>query len=115
MGAGLSIQVMDVTRGQPASGLLVEVYALDEGRRRIGGGVLGPRGTLEDPRLDGIGRGVYEVVFHVAAFYRRLGHELPDPPFLDVVPLRVGVADAGSHYHLPLKITPWGLSLFRGG
>jgi 5-hydroxyisourate hydrolase len=96
MGAGLSIQVMDVTRGQPATGLLVEVYALDEGRRRIGGGVLGPRGTLEDPRLDGIGRGVYEVVFHVAAFYRRLGHDLPDPPFLDVVPLRIAVEPADS-------------------
>lgn len=53
MGAGVSIHVIDVTRGLPASGLLVELCALDGGRRRIGGGALGPRGTLEDERLVG--------------------------------------------------------------
>lgn len=115
MGGGVSIHVVDITRGVPASGLLVELYALDGGRRRIGGGALGPRGTLEDQRLDAVGRGTYEAVFHVAAFYRRLGHELPDPPFLDAVPFRFGIADAAQHCHLPLRITPWGLSLFRSG
>ena len=114
MGSGISIHVMDVTRGVPASGLPLEVYALDGGRRRIAGGALEPRGTLEDPRLDSVGRGLYEVVFHAGAFYRRLGHELPDPPFLDTVPFRLGVGDAAQHYHLPLQLTPWGFSLFRG-
>jgi 5-hydroxyisourate hydrolase-like protein (transthyretin family) len=43
-----------------------------------------------------------------------IGHDMADPPFLDVVPFRFGIADASEHYHLPLKLTPWGFSLFRG-
>jgi 5-hydroxyisourate hydrolase len=58
--------------------------------------------------------GPYEALFHVADYYRAAGAPLPDPPFLDVVVYRFGIGDAGQHYHLPLKVTPWGFSLFRG-
>ena len=58
--------------------------------------------------------GTYELRLHVAAYYRKLGTALPDPPFMDVQVFRFGVADASRHYHLPVKLTPWGLSCFRG-
>ncbi len=115
MAAGISIHVVDITRGLPAAGMRVEVYRLDGGRAGIGGGTLDERGLLD---LSGTGAaltpGTYEVVFHVGAFYRQVGQRLPDPPFLDEVPFRFGVADPGQHYHLPLKLSPWGFSLFRG-
>jgi 5-hydroxyisourate hydrolase len=112
--AGISVHVVDVARGVPATGLVVEVWALDGGRRRIAGGALSASGTLDDPGLAAAERGRYEALFHVGDFYRGIGHQMPDPPFLDIVPFRFGIADAGEHYHLPLKLTPWGFSLFRG-
>jgi 5-hydroxyisourate hydrolase len=111
---GISVHVVDAARGVPAAGLVVEIWALDNGRRRIGGGALSARGTLDDPGLAAPGSGRYEALFHVADFYRGLGQPLPEPPFLDVVPFRFGIADGAQHYHLPLKLTAWGYSLFRG-
>jgi 5-hydroxyisourate hydrolase len=59
--------------------------------------------------------GNYEAVFHIGAWYRAQGVAVPTPAFLETVPYRFGVADLAQHYHLPLKMTPWGFSLFRGG
>lgn len=112
---GISVHVIDVVRGVPAAGLFVEIYALRGERVRIAGGNLSARGTLEDAALSTAGRGLYEAVFHVGDFYRGRGSKLPDPAFLDIVPFRFGIADPGDHYHLPLKLSPWGFSLFRGG
>jgi 5-hydroxyisourate hydrolase len=112
---GISIHVVGAARGVPAAGLEVEIWALDGGRRRIGAGALSARGTLDDPGLAAAAApGRYEALFHVGDFYRGLGQPLPEPPFLDVVPFRFGIADAAQHYHLPLKLTAWGYSLFRG-
>ena len=111
---GISVHVVDAARGLPAAGLVVEIWALDGGRRRIAAGALSTRGTLDDAGLSAAGPGHYEALFHVGDFYRGLGEALPEPPFLDVVPVRFGIADAAQHYHLPLKLTPWGYSLFRG-
>jgi 5-hydroxyisourate hydrolase len=58
--------------------------------------------------------GRYELVFQVGAYYRARGAELPDPPFLDEVVLRFGVADAAGHYHVPLLVSPWSFSTYRG-
>ena len=59
--------------------------------------------------------GFYEAVFHVAEFYRDAGIAQAGVPFFDVVTYRFGVADPLQHYHLPMKLTPWGYSCFRGG
>jgi 5-hydroxyisourate hydrolase len=59
--------------------------------------------------------GTYEALFHIGDWYRSEGIALPTPAFLETVPYRFGVADLAQHYHLPLKMTPWGFSLFRGG
>ena len=113
---GLSIHVVDVARGVVASGMRVEVYALKPSRERVAGGLLTKAGILDDRALDRrFDPGHYEVLLHVAAFYVRAGFALPARPFLDVAVFRFGIDDPQQHYHLPFKLTPWGLSCFRGG
>jgi len=112
---GVSIHVVDVARGRVATGMRVELHALSP-PRLLARGAIGANGLLADPALAArFEAGVYEARFHVAAFYRSLGVPLPEPPFLDVVGYRFGIADPEQHYHLPMKLTPWGLSCFRGG
>lgn len=113
---GISIHVVDVSRGVVASWMRVEVYALDPDRRLLASGIVSARGLVEEPAFnERFKPGTYEAVFHVAAYYRAVGLPLPAVPFLDVVPYRFGIADPEAHYHLPMKITPWGFSCFRGG
>jgi 5-hydroxyisourate hydrolase len=107
---GVSIHVVDVSRGVVAVGMRVEL--LKDGVR-IAGGPLSAKGLLEHgARLDA---GSYEAVFHVADWYRGECIPLPAVPFLDVVSFRFGIVDPEQHYHLPFKCTPWGYSCFRGG
>ena len=115
--AGMSIHVVDVSRGIVAAGMRVEVFALDgEVRRLLARGVISAKGTLNESALDAVmPAGPYEAVFHVGDYYRAAKVELPSVPFLDVVTYRFGIADPRQHYHLPFKCTPWGYSCFRGG
>lgn len=115
MAGGLSIHVVDVSRGIVATGMRVEVHRC-EPRTPLAAGAISPRGTLDDPALSStMPPGAYEAVFHVAAFYRDAGIVETGIPFLDVVTYRFGIADPSQHYHLPMKLTPWGYSCFRGG
>jgi 5-hydroxyisourate hydrolase len=112
---GISIHVVDTTRSRAAVGMKVEVFSLGSQRTLIASGVVGPRGIVEEPRLAARrDPGCYEVVFHVADYFRSTGVILPVRPFLDVVPYQFGIADAERHYHLPFKTTPWGFSCFLG-
>ena len=61
-----------------------------------------------------INKGLYELVFHVGPYLRFHGHKLSDPPFLDIVPIRFGISDTEAHYHVPLLISPFGYSTYRG-
>jgi 5-hydroxyisourate hydrolase len=117
MTGGLSIHVVDVSRGVVAAGMRVEVYAATPARTLLCEGEIGTKGSLDAPVLmsHAITAGYYEAVFHVAAYYRLAGVHLPPQPFLDVVTYRFGISDAVQHYHLPMKFTPWGYSCFRGG
>jgi len=107
---GLSIHVVDVSRGVVAAGMRVEVFFQD---RKILGTATSAKGLLE--QSSALEPGVYEAVFYVAEWYRREGVALPVVPFLDVVSYRFGISDPVQHYHLPFKCTPWGYSCFRGG
>jgi 5-hydroxyisourate hydrolase len=114
---GMSIHVVDVSRGIVAAGMQVEVFALDDGGRRLlAGGIISAKGTLDHVALNaGLPAGSYEAVFRVGDYYHAANVELPSVPFLDVVTYRFGIADPRQHYHLPFKCTPWGYSCFRGG
>jgi len=116
MTGGVSVHVVDVSRGVVAAWMRVELYALQPDRRLIASGIVSAKGLVEEPAFaQRFASGPYEAVFHVAAYYRAVGLQLPKVPFLDVVSYRFGIDDPDSHYHLPLKVTPWGYSCFRGG
>lgn len=114
MAGGISVHGVDVTRGMPAQGMKVEVYALDPQRRLVAEGRLAASGALDHAIARGAAAGRYEVVFHAGDYFKSSGAATSTPPFLELVPFRFTIADPAQHYHLPLKITPWGFSLFRG-
>ncbi len=115
--AGISIHVVDVSRGLVASGMRVEVFAAGAVRKLLCDGIINAKGVLDDAVLmsDAMQAGYFDAVFHAADYYRAAGVALPALPFIDVVSYRFAIADTRQHYHLPMKLTPWGYSCFRGG
>lgn len=112
----ISVHVVDVANGVVARGMRVEVFSLDgEGDAPVLAGNVGNNGLVEDlENPDHIPPGKYELRLHVGQYYRDRGTTLPEPAFMDVQVFRFGLADGTQHYHLPVKLTPWGMSLFRG-
>lgn len=115
---GLTTHVLDTALGRPAEGLVIALVRIDGDRRET----LKTVTTNSDGRIDGgpilVGEsfraGTYELVFHAGDYLRRSGVTLPDPAFLDVIPIRFGMADTTAHYHVPLLISPYGYSTYRG-
>ena len=116
--AKLSTHVLDTAHGKPAGGLRFQLFALDEGgaRRPVVEGRTNVDGRTDAPLLSGetIATGRYELVFHAGDYFRALGTALPEPAFIDVVPIAFGIADAKGHYHVPLLVSPWSYSTYRG-
>jgi len=114
---GVSIHVVDVARGQPAVGLEVSLQLLTaSGPRDIGSGSIGCDGQLTHPMTGGAGieAGEYEVLLRAGAFYRHGGLIVDGPAFQETIAFRFTIADANEHFHLPFKISPWGMSVWRG-
>ena len=111
----LTTHVLDTAAGKPAAGLRVELYRHDGAPVAIASAVTNADGRLDAPLLDGAAfrPGRYELVFHVGDYFRACGAALPDPAFLDTVPLRFGMAE-DAHYHVPLLVSPYGFSTYRG-
>ena len=113
----LSTHVLDTARGLPAAGVLVEVRMLRDGRPvRIAAATTNAQGRTDAPLLAGdlFERGTYELIFHAGDYFRQAGIALSDPPFLDQVVIRVGIADSSAGYHVPLLISPYGYTTYRG-
>ncbi|MDC7784406.1 2-oxo-4-hydroxy-4-carboxy-5-ureidoimidazoline decarboxylase [Rhodoplanes sp. TEM] len=114
----LSTHVLDTHGGTPARGIPVTLYELGPGeaRRVVATAVTNHDGRTDAPLIGGrpVPIGTYELVFTVAAYFAGRGVPLADPPFLDAVPLRFAVAEAEGHYHVPLLVTPWSFSTYRG-
>lgn len=114
----LTTHVLDTASGKPARGVAVSLFAIEASgaRRLVKATRTNADGRCDAPFLSGaeMAVGAYELVFEVAAYFRAAGVTLSDPPFLDVVPIRFGIADAGAHYHVPLLISPYGYSTYRG-
>lgn len=112
----LSTHVLDTARGLPAAGVLVEVRMAGGNSDVLAMATTDTQGRTDGPLLAGdrLERGTYELTFHVGDYFRHAGVPLTDPPFLDRVVVRVGVADPGAGYHVPLLISPYGYSTYRG-
>ena len=114
----LTTHVLDTMHGCPAAGLRVTLHALadDGGATLLRTVVLDADGRAGGPLLaDGdFVPGRYRLVFELADYFRARGAELPEPPFLDRVPVDFGIADAAAHYHVPLLASPWSYSTYRG-
>lgn len=115
--SGLTTHVLDTVAGRPASGMRIELFRI---------AASGDREPILDVTTNADGRtgplltretatpGSYELVFYVADYFAGHGVALPDPPFLDTVPIRFGIADPEQHYHVPLLCSPWAYSTYRG-
>lgn len=114
---GISVHAVDIARGVPAVGLKVKLWNIDGDRVEVAEGECSDSGLLLHPVSDGAGvlRGMYEIEFDVAAYYRACGVDVPAPSFLETAVFRFGIDKVTEHFHLPFKFTPWGFSLFRGG
>ena len=115
--ARLSTHVLDTARGVAGQGIAIEVHVVrGDGRQRVASAVTNADGRTDAPLLSGdrLEPGVYELSFQVGDYFMRSGLAVTDPPFLDVVVLRVGLADPQGHYHVPLLLSPYGYSTYRG-
>ncbi|PVH29018.1 hydroxyisourate hydrolase [Pararhodobacter oceanensis] len=117
MAGYLTTHVLDTARGCPAAGLKITLYAVagDE-KRQLAELVTNGDGRTNAPILpaDDFKTGTYELVFHAGDYLRATGQEGDDPLFLDQVPIRFGMSDAAAHYHVPLLLSPYGYSTYRG-
>lgn len=117
MAGRLTTHVLDTARGVPGAGIAVTLHRLDgDGCRLIARMVTNANGRTDKPLLEGedFVAGRYELVFDTAAYFRAHGVVLADPPFLDEIVLRFALADAAAHYHVPLLVSPWSYSTYRG-
>ena len=110
----LSTHVLDVARGVPAAGVTIDLFRLEsESPRDLGSFVTNSDGRTERPLLPeaDLTPGIYEFVFHIGAYFSGTS---AGPSFFDTVPIRFRVSDAAAHYHVPLLVTPWSYSTYRG-
>ncbi|MEQ1912435.1 MAG: hydroxyisourate hydrolase [Vicinamibacterales bacterium] len=115
--ARLSTHVLDTARGVAAQGIAIEVHVVHgDDRQRVASAVTNADGRTDAPLLSGdrLEPGVYELSFHVGEYFTRTGVAVTKPPFLDVIVLRVGLADPHGSYHVPLLLSPYGYSTYRG-
>lgn len=113
----LSTHVLDTAAGRPAAGVAIELRRLgaDGSSEPVASTITNADGRTDGPLLEGtsLQAGTYELLFHVGAYFARTGAG-PEQPFLDVVPVRFGVTDPAARYHVPLVVTPWSYSTYRG-
>jgi 5-hydroxyisourate hydrolase len=115
--ARLSTHVLDLSRGLPASGVRVELFRIEGDQRTLVASTVTNRdGRTDEPLLsaDSLPRAVFELMFHAGDYFRAIGTPLTDPPFLDHVVIRFGVDSAKGGYHVPLLLSPYGYSTYRG-
>ncbi len=113
----LTTHVLDTLSGKPAAGVRLSFEAPQgEGWRVIKTVATNADGRTDQPLMAGeaMQAGRYRIVFHVGEHFARLGVPLADPPFLDRVPVEFAVADPKANYHVPLLVTPWSYSTYRG-
>jgi len=114
----LTTHVLDISAGLPATGLRIDLHEWRADSAALLTTVTtGNDGRAPAPLLSGAAfrAGRYTLTFHIAAYFRARGVMLPEPPFLEEAMIRIGIAHAEQHYHVPLLIAPWSYSVYRGG
>ena len=113
--ARLTTHVLDTANGKPGSGIRVSLYSVNGDRKLLTSTVTNADGRTDSPLLDedAFATGTYELEFSVGDYFAKAGNELADPPFLGNVVIRVSLAETG-HYHVPLLVSPWSYSTYRG-
>lgn len=111
--SGLTTHVLDTMHGRPAAGVAIRLL---QGGRELVRTTTNADGRCDSPLLNGeaIEATAYRLEFEVGAYFRALGVALPQPAFLETVGLDFGVADTATHYHVPLLVSPFGYSTYRG-
>ncbi|HBF29633.1 hydroxyisourate hydrolase [Rhizobium sp.] len=115
---GLTTHVLDTALGRPASGLRIQLLRMQGEEAELIKTVF----TNDDGRVDGgpilagdeFQVGQYQLLFHAGDYLVATGAVLTEPPFLDVIPIRFGISDTSAHYHVPLLLSPYGYSTYRG-
>jgi 5-hydroxyisourate hydrolase len=113
----LTTHVLDTAHGCPAAGMGVRLLRLDGAHAHMLAQIeLNADGRAVAPLLEGpaLLAGRYRLVFAAGRYFRARGVALPEPPFIDDVPLEFGIADPALHYHVPLLVSPWSYSTYRG-
>jgi 5-hydroxyisourate hydrolase len=115
----LTTHVLDTVQGGPAAGVQIDLYRVDpqtEAKMLVKTLITNADGRTDAPFLaeDDLTIGLYEFVFAIGAYFAAQVKGLPEPPFLDRVPIRFGIADPTAHYHVPLLASPWAYSTYRG-
>ena len=113
----LTTHVLDTAQGCPAAGLRVALFRFDDGAPvELGSWLLNADGRVDAPLLEGatMQSGRYRLLFAVGAYFASRGVMVPEPAFLDDVPLDFGIASPDQHYHVPLLVSPWAYSTYRG-
>ncbi|KAA1011916.1 hydroxyisourate hydrolase [Paraburkholderia panacisoli] len=113
----LTTHVLDTANGRPGAGIKVELFVLaGDTRRALKTTRTNDDGRCDEPLLEGdaLVAGEYELVFGAGDYFASIGTKVPQPRFVDRVVLRFGVADPAAHYHVPLLVSPWSYSTYRG-
>ena len=115
--AGITTHVLDNETGEPGAGMRIDFSVLEDGAYRM----LKTLYTTAEGRTEGMVVtpeetvvGQFELLFHVDEYYRKKGVDLPDPAFIEKVPVRFSVFDPAQHYHVPMLCTPWTCTTYRG-
>jgi len=115
--ARLSTHVLDTAHGVPAAGVRIDLHRLDaDGRTHVTTATTNADGRTSEPLMagDALPTGVYELTFHAGRYLRERGVGLEDPAFLDEIVIRFGIASPTAAYHIPLLLSPYGYSTYRG-
>ncbi|MCP4875477.1 MAG: hydroxyisourate hydrolase [Gammaproteobacteria bacterium] len=112
----LTTHVLDTARGLPAAGVEIALYRVNSEPQQLKCDCTNADGRLDSPILDAdeFITGVYELVFQAGEYFRGQNLEISEPLFVDEVVLRFGINDANQHYHVPLLVSPWAYSTYRG-
>lgn len=114
----LTTHILDTTKGIAASKVEIKLYRHDDkgNKSLINTSLTNDDGRCDAPLLEGeqFSKGVYELEFAIEEYFAKQGVELPKPSFLNIVTIRFGISDEGAHYHIPLLVSPYSYSTYRG-